>query len=150
MSNSGLFWYCLLEVWIWGSILPQKHYSLWTISKPPRNQLKLHMQFIWGEITSYVKFGLVMILFAWGFNSRLNSAAETLLFMNHKQTTLDQIEISYSVYWGLDHNILFGLILISASGGFNWGFNSAANWSYKGFGYLDIKEQPINLFLLFF
>jgi len=88
MLNLGLFWYCLLEVLIRGSILPQKHYSLWTISKPPQNQLKLDMQSIGGEITSYVKFGLILIFFSWGFNLRFNSAAETLLFVNHKQKHL--------------------------------------------------------------
>jgi len=40
--------------------------------------------------------------------------------------------------------IKFGLILISFAWGFNWRFNFAANWSYTGFGYLDIIEQPIN------
>jgi hypothetical protein len=33
----------LLEVLIRGSILPQKHNSQWTISKPPQNQLKLYI-----------------------------------------------------------------------------------------------------------
>jgi hypothetical protein len=36
--------------------------------------------------------------------------------------------------------IKFELILISASGGLNWRFNSAANLSYKRFGYIDIRE----------
>jgi hypothetical protein len=45
--------------------------------------------------------------------------------------------------------IKFELILISFAWGFKWRFNSAANLSYKGFGYLDIREWPINLHLLF-
>jgi len=57
--------------------------------KKTTSELKLHIQSIGDDIASYVKFGLILILFAWGFNSRLNSAVETLLFVNHKQNTLE-------------------------------------------------------------
>jgi hypothetical protein len=52
ISNLNLFWYRLLEVLIWSSILPQKHYSYRTISKSPHNQLQLHILSIEGEITT--------------------------------------------------------------------------------------------------
>jgi len=47
-----------------------------------------------------IKFGLILISFALGFNLRFNSVAETLLLVNHMQTILESIETSYSVYWG--------------------------------------------------
>jgi len=56
----------LVEIWRIIQFLPHKHNSWWTISKPSRNQLKLHIQSIGGEIASYVKFGLILILFTWG------------------------------------------------------------------------------------
>jgi hypothetical protein len=56
----------LVEIWRIIQFLPHKHNSWWTISKPSWNQLKLHIQSIGGEIASYVKFGLILILFAWG------------------------------------------------------------------------------------
>jgi hypothetical protein len=59
-------------------------YSIWV-----RKSNRGYKFQIWGEIASYVKFGLVLIFFAWGFNSRLNFAAETLLFMYHKKNTLE-------------------------------------------------------------
>jgi hypothetical protein len=71
---------------------------LMVISIPPQNQLTLHILSSRGEIATYIKFRLIIISFAWDFNSRLNSIA---------------------------------------------------NWSYKGFGYLDIGEQPIYRDLLF-
>jgi hypothetical protein len=88
----------LVEIWRIIQFLSWKHNSWWTISKPPRNQLKLHIQSIGGEISSYVKFKIILILFTWGFNSRFNSAVETLLLVNHKKNTLESIETSYSVY----------------------------------------------------
>jgi hypothetical protein len=140
----------LVEFWRIIKFLPQKYNSWWTIKKPHLNQLKLHIPFIGGKIASYIKLGLILISFAWGFNSRFNSAAETLLLVNHKKTTLESIETSYYVYWGdIAPYIKFGLIWISFSWCLNWRFNSAANWSYKEFGYLDIIERPINWHLLF-
>jgi hypothetical protein len=50
------------------------------------------MYSIGGVIASYVKFCIILISFAWGFNSRFNSTVETLLLVNHKQTTLESIE----------------------------------------------------------
>jgi len=41
------------------------------------------------EVASYLKFELILTYFSWGFNSRFNSAAEKLLLVNHKQTTLE-------------------------------------------------------------
>jgi hypothetical protein len=132
MSNLGLLWYCLLGS-IQGSILPQKHNSKWTIIQSPPNQFKLHILSIGGDFATYIKFGLMLISFAWGFNSRFNFAAETLLLMNHKQTTLESIKTSYVVYWGWDRTIYeIGAYLDI---GF-LRFNSAANWSYKGLGTL--------------
>jgi len=89
----------LVEIWRIIQFLPQKHNSWWTISKKPRNKLKLYIQSIGGDIASDVKFGLILMLLTWGFNLRFNSAAETLLLVNHKQTTLESIETSYYVYW---------------------------------------------------
>jgi hypothetical protein len=91
----------LVEFWRIIKFLPQKYNSWWTIKKPHLNQLKLHILFIGGKIASYIKLGLILISFAWGFNSRFNSAAETLLLVNHKKTTLESIWTSYSVYRGL-------------------------------------------------
>jgi len=78
--------------------------------------------------------GLFFISFAWGSNSRFNSALETQLLVNHKQKTLESIETSYFVYWGWNRTIYiyiyiyikFELILILFSWGFNLRFNSAA------------------------
>jgi len=56
--------------------------------------------FIGDEIVSYVKVGPILISFALDFNSRFNSAAETLFLVNHKQITLDSIENPYSIYLG--------------------------------------------------
>jgi hypothetical protein len=70
--NWGLFSYHLLEILIGGSILPQKYNFLWTISKTPRNDLKLHILSIRGEITPYIKFGFILIFFAWDFHSKFN------------------------------------------------------------------------------
>jgi hypothetical protein len=60
---------------------------------------------IGGEIETYVKFGLILISYAWDFNSTFNSAAKTLLLVNHKQTILESIETSYAMYWGWNKNI---------------------------------------------
>jgi len=121
----------LVEIWSIIQFLPWKHNSCWTISKPPRNQLKLHIQSTGGEIASYVKVGLILILFAWGFNLRFNSAAETLLLMNHKQTNLVSIETSYSIYWGCDRIVCqiwayFNIVCLN----FNSRFNSAVETLY--------------------
>jgi hypothetical protein len=131
--------------------LPQKHNSWWTISKTPYNQLKLHILFIGCDIALYVKFGIILILFAWGFNSRFNSAAETLFLVNHMKLPQNQLKIHIiSIHVDIATRIKFGLILISFAWGFYCTFNFAANWSYMGFGYLDIIEGPINWDLLFF
>jgi hypothetical protein len=62
--------------------------------------LKHHIQSIGGDMASYVKFGFILTLFAWSFNSRFNFAAEKQLLVNHKQNTSESIEISYIVYFG--------------------------------------------------
>jgi Cft2 family RNA processing exonuclease len=62
------------------SILPQKHYSERTISKSPQNRLQLHILPIGGDIALYVKFGHILISFAWVFNSRFNFAAKNTIF----------------------------------------------------------------------
>ena len=77
-----------------------------------------------GEIATYVKFRLILISFAWGFNLRFNSAAETLPLVNHKQTTLESIETSYSIYW-VWYRIVCQIWAYFES--FAWGFNSRFN-----------------------
>jgi len=88
----------LVEIWRIIQFLPQKHNSWWTISKTPYNQLKLHILFIGCDIALYVKFGIILILFAWGFNSRFNSAAETLFLVNHMPIASESIENPYYIY----------------------------------------------------
>ena len=151
MSNLDLFWYCLLEVLIRGSILPQKHYSLWTISKPPQNKLKLHIQSIGDEIASNVKFGRILIFCSWGFNSRSILPQKNYSLWTIRKIPSNKLKLHIMCIGDeIAPYLKFGLILISDSRGFNWEFNSAANWSYKGFGYLDIKEWPMNWFFVVF
>jgi hypothetical protein len=120
-----------------------------TLGEPQANHLEINWNFIFSLLGMrshhMLNLGLFWYFVAWGFNSRFNSAAETLLLVNYKPTTLESIETSYSVYWDdIAPYIKFWLILILAKGGFNYRFNFAANWSYKGFGYLDMRELPIN------
>jgi hypothetical protein len=68
-------------------------------NQTPQNQLKLHNLSTGGD-TPYIKFGLILTSFAWGFNSRFNSIAEIQLLVNYKLTTSESIETLYSVYWG--------------------------------------------------
>jgi hypothetical protein len=56
--------------------------------------LLLHILSTGGKITHthththiYIQFELILISFAWGFNLKFNSTAETLLLQNHKQIT---------------------------------------------------------------
>jgi hypothetical protein len=72
------------------------------LCKTPHNQLTSNYVY-WGEIASYIKLRLILISFA--FNSRFNSATETQLLVNHRQTTSEFIETSNYVYWGWDRII---------------------------------------------
>jgi hypothetical protein len=101
----------LVEIWRIIQFLPQKHNSWWTISKSPQNQLNLYIQSIGGEIASYVKFGLILILFAWGFNSRFNSTAETLLLVN-----------PYANHLGINWNFILCLLVVRSHCMSNWAY----------------------------
>jgi hypothetical protein len=80
------------------------------------------------------------MLFAWGFNSRFNSAVETLLLVNHKQITSESIATSYYVYWKWDCIIFqFELILIT----FAWGFNSRFNFAAETLLLVNHKKTTL-------
>jgi hypothetical protein len=59
--------------------------------------------------------GLFFISFAWGSNSRFNSALETQLLVNHTQKTLESIETSYFVYWGWNRTIYIYIYILNLS-----------------------------------
>jgi hypothetical protein len=89
----------------------------------------------WGEITPYIKFDIILISCAWGFNSRFNSSTVTQLLVNHRQTPHYPLKLHIlSILCEIAPQIKFGFILISFAWDFNLRFNSAANWSYKGLG----------------
>ena len=76
-----------------------------------------------------VKFGLILIVFAGGFHSSFNFAAETILLvrMISKQAS-DQLQLDVLCMGdGIAPYVKFGIILISAWGRIDWGFISAAD-----------------------
>ena len=112
-----------------------------------RNEMELTTL---GEITPYIKFDIILASCAWSFNLRFNSFVVTQLSVNHMQTSHYPLKLHIlSILCEIAPKIKFGLILIPFAWDFNLRFNSAANWSYKGFGCLNTREWPINKDLLF-